>query len=62
MTQWVRNLVAGTAVMLGSRIEPFKTFEVRDADRSPSFAPTERWKAEVAPSSAAFRPARPRKR
>jgi hypothetical protein len=50
LTQWVRNLrIAGTGeLMLGSRIEPFKAFEIGDADKVPILrAYLKRWKAEV---------------
>jgi hypothetical protein len=50
LTQWVRNLrVSGDGeLLLGKRAEPFKAFEVGDAEKIPILrAYLKRWKAEV---------------
>jgi hypothetical protein len=49
-TQWVRNLrVAGSGeLLLGKRAEPFRAFEVGDAEKVPILrAYLKRWKVEV---------------
>jgi len=50
LTQWVRNLrIAGDGrLVLGSRVQPFKAFEIADTDKIPILrAYLKRWKAEV---------------
>jgi hypothetical protein len=50
LTQWVRNLrVAGNGeLLLGTKVEAFKAFEVGDAEKIPILrAYLKRWKAEV---------------
>jgi hypothetical protein len=50
LTQWVRNIrIAGNGeLLLGSRVEPFKAFEIADAEKIPILrAYLKRWKAEV---------------
>jgi deazaflavin-dependent oxidoreductase (nitroreductase family) len=49
-TQWVRNLrvAGGGELVLGKKVEPFKAFEIGDAEKIPILrAYLKRWKAEV---------------
>lgn len=50
LTQWVRNIrmAGGGELMLGKKAEPFKAFEIADAEKIPILrAYLKRWKAKV---------------